>query len=82
MRSLIHRGLVAVATLCALPLAAHPHMIVRGGFWIPRPFLIVRPAPVCLEPAPVVVFRNERACEFERYGEVERYYRHGRRRHW
>lgn len=73
MRSLILTGLVALATL---PLAAHPRVFVRGGFWLPRPVIVVRPAPVYLEPAPVVVYRHERACEDDHY------YRHGRRRHW
>jgi hypothetical protein len=68
--------LVGLIALGALPLSAHPRVFVRGGFWWPRPILFVRPAPVCLEPAPVLVYRHERMCH------AERYYRHGWRRHW
>ena len=71
MRFRILAGLLALG---AMPLSAHPRVFVRGGFSWPRPLLVVRPTPVCLEPEPWMIHRRER--------EFERYYRHGRRHYW
>lgn len=51
MRSLILTG---IAALACLPASAHPRVFVRAGFWLPRPVVVVRVAPYCAEPAPVV----------------------------
>ncbi len=70
MRSLLLAGFAA---LLAAPLSAHgcgPRVVVRGGFWAPRPLVVLRPAPICLEPAPVVIYHHG-------YG-----HRHGWRRRW
>lgn len=49
--------LLAFAALAAPSLSAHgcgPRIVVRGRFWAPGPIVVLRPAPVCLRPAPVV----------------------------
>ena len=79
MRSLILTGLIALG---ALPLSAHPRVMVRGGFRLPRPMVVVRPAPIFLEPAPVVIYRPERACGAEHYYESDRGHRHAWLHRW
>lgn len=59
---------LTLALLAALPLSAHQRVYFRAGHPLPRPVVVVRPAPLVCAPAPVVVL-----------GHRHRWHRHHRR---
>ena len=46
---------LTLALLAALPLSAYQRIYFRAGYGLPRPVVVVRPAPFVCEPAPVIV---------------------------